>query len=241
MGSLGLTAAVCAAAALGGFVQSLAGFGAAVVIMVFLPFVLPMREAPAVSDVITMVLSFSLFWQYRQSVDYRRIGWPAAAYMLTGMAAIWGMGLIQTERLRGLFGLFLLVLAVYFMFFADGMTVPAGRLSQLLCGGLAGLCGGFFGISGPVVSLYYLAATESKAAYLGTINAFFSITVVVNLAGRIVNGHLTAGMIPVMAAGILAILAGSAAGKVAAARISMANMKRCVYGLMIFAGIMAML
>ncbi len=45
----------------GGLVQAVTGFGGAVIIMIFLPLILNMTAAPALSDVITMTLSFSMF------------------------------------------------------------------------------------------------------------------------------------------------------------------------------------
>lgn len=110
-----------------------------------------------------------------------------------------------------------------------------------VCGLAAGICGGFFGISGPPMSLYYLAVLDSKEEYLGTLNAFFSITVVFNIIARISNGFLTADLIPYMAIGIVAILAGSAWGSKLVARIERKTMSMCVYGLMAIAGIVALL
>lgn len=61
---------VAFSALLGGLVQAVTGFGGAIIIMIFLPLILSMNAAPALSDVITMILSFSMFWRYRESVSY---------------------------------------------------------------------------------------------------------------------------------------------------------------------------
>ena len=62
----------------GGLVQAVTGCGGAVIIMIFLPLILNMTAAPALSDVITMTLSFSMFWRYRKSVRFKSIVIPAA-------------------------------------------------------------------------------------------------------------------------------------------------------------------
>lgn len=74
---------------------------------------------------------------------------------------------------------------------------------------------------------------------MGTLNAFFSITVVFNIISRISNGFITAELLPFIGVGIMAILAGCGAGSRMAHRIGLSAMRKCVYVLMIFAGIIS--
>lgn len=221
---------------LGGFVQAVTGFGGAVIIMIFLPLIFSMTAAPAVSDVITMMLSLAMFWRYRKAVNIRRLVAPSVFYLLASTLVIYQSAFWDTGKLKILFGIFLIALAGYFFFVSDKIQVRPSLRMNVCCAVLSGICGGLFGISGPPVSLYYLAATETKEEYLGTLNAFFSITVVFNIATRISNGFLTWGLVPYMIFGIVAILTGCSAGSRLAHRIGLPAMRRCVYTLMIFAG-----
>ena len=225
---------------MGGIVQAVTGFGGAIIIMIFLPLTLSMTAAPAVSDVITMTLSFSMMWRYRKWIRWRAIGLTAVIYLAASSIVINWSGELDSVRLKGIFGGFLIALAVYFWRFSGKMKVSSSTGTKVACGGLAGVCGGLFGISGPPASLYYLAATDTKEEYLGTLNAFFSVTVVFNLASRVVNGFLTVNLIPYITVGIVAILTGCAAGSRIVKRIDIAVMRKCVYGLMAFAGIVAL-
>lgn len=220
----------------GGLVQAVTGFGGAVIVMIFLPMMLSMTAAPALSDGITMMLSFSMFWRYRRSVRFRSIVVPACVYLVSSTLAIHCSAYLDTGKLKGVFGLFLIGLSIYFFAFSGKLAVRPTMAMKIGCGTLAGICGGLFGISGPPVSLFYLAATDTKEEYLGTLNAFFSITVIFNMASRIYNGFLTASLIPLMAAGIVAILTGCALGSRIVKKINLRVMRRCVYGLMAFAG-----
>lgn len=224
---------------LGGFVQAVTGFGGAVIIMIFLPFIFSMTAAPAVSDVITMMLSFSMFWRYRKMVNFRGLLVPAGVYLLASTLVIYQSAFLNTGKLKLLFGGFLIVLAVCFFLFSDKVKVCPSLGMNVFCAVLGGVCGGLFGISGPPVSLYYLAATKTKEEYLGTLNAFFSITVVFNIISRISNGFITAELLPFIGVGIMAILAGCGAGSRMAHRIGLSAMRKCVYILMIFAGIIS--
>ncbi len=228
------------ASLMGGVVQAVTGFGGAVIIMIFLPLLLSMTAAPAVSDVITMTLSFSMMWRYRKWIRWRAIALPAIIYLAASSFVIHWSGTFHSAWLKGLFGVFLIVLALYFWRVSGKMKVTPSFGTQMVCGGLAGICGGLFGISGPPASLYYLAATEAKEEYLGTLNAFFSVTVVFNLVSRAVNGFLTAKLIPYIVVGVAAILAGCGIGSRIVMKIDIAVMRKCVYGLMAFAGIVAL-
>lgn len=224
------------AAFCGGLVQAVTGFGGAVIVMIFLPMILNMTAAPALSDGITMMLSFSMFWRYRRSVRFQSIVVPACVYLVASTLAIHCSGSLDTGKLKGIFGLFLIALSIYFFVFSGKLSVRPTMAVQIGCGLLAGICGGLFGISGPPVSLFYLAATDTKEEYLGTLNAFFSITVIFNMASRIYNGFLTVSLLPLMAAGIGAILTGCALGSRFVKKINIEMMRKCVYGLMVFAG-----
>lgn len=157
----------------GGLVQAVTGFGGAVIIMIFLPLILNMTAAPALSDVITMTLSFSMFWRYRKAVHYKSILIPAAVYLVTSTLAIHGSAYVDAGKLKGFFGVFLILLSVYFFAFSGKLSVKPTFFMKFGCGALSGICGGLFGISGPPASLFYLAATDTKEEYLGTLNAFF--------------------------------------------------------------------
>lgn len=221
----------------GGLVQAVTGFGGAVIIMIFLPLILNMTAAPALSDVITMTLSFSMFWRYRKAVHYKSILIPAAVYLVTSTLAIHGSAYVDAGKLKGFFGVFLILLSVYFFAFSGKLSVKPTFFMKFGCGALAGICGGLFGISGPPASLFYLAATDTKEEYLGTLNAFFSFTVIFNLISRICNGFLTVSLIPLMGFGIAAILTGCVLGSRIVKKINIDVMRKCVYGFMAFAGV----
>lgn len=223
----------------GGFVQAVTGFGSAIIIMIFLPLIFSMTAAPAVSDAITMMLSFAMFWRYRKSVKVRGIFIPVGFYLFASMLVIYRSAFWDTRVLKALFGVFLIVLAGYFFLVSDRMKVQPSFGMNAGCAVLSGICGGLFAISGPPVSLYYLAASKSKEEYLGTLNAFFSIVVVFNILSRMSNGFITAELLPFMALGSGAVLAGCFAGSMVSHRIQLSVMRKCVYTLMIFAGIVS--
>lgn len=227
---------VALSSALGGFIQAVTGFGSAIMIMIFLPLLFSMTAAPAVSDTITMILSFAMFWRYRKSVNIRGIFAPVIFYLAASTFVIRQSAFWDTRLLKVLFGLFLIVLAGYFFLFSDRLKIRATPGMNVCCAVLSGITGGLFGISGPPVSLYYLAASKTKEEYLGTMNAFFSIVVVFNILSRLTNGFITSELVPFMAIGGGAVLAGCYVGGRVSHRIELPVVRKCVYLMMIFAG-----
>ncbi len=117
----------------GGLVQAVTGFGGAVIIMIFLPLILNMTAAPALSDVITMTLSFSMFWRYRKSVRFKSIVIPAAVYLISSTLAIHGSAFIDAGKLKGVFGVFLIILSVYFFGFSGKLSVKPTLFMKFGC------------------------------------------------------------------------------------------------------------
>lgn len=232
---------VAAASLAGGVVQSVTGFGAAILIMIFMPLIFSMTAAPAISDVITMTIAFAMFWRYRTSVSLRKMPLAILVYLIVSTCAIYQSAFLNTGILKLLFGIFLVILAAYFLLFSGKAAVKDSLFMNVFCGGLGGVCGGLFGIAGPPVSLYYLAVSKNKEEYLGTMNAFFSITVIFNVISRIRSGFLNVGQIPYAVCGIAAIQIGCVIGSRISGRIEMETMKKCVYALMIFAGIVSII
>lgn len=230
---------VMVASLAGGVVQSVTGFGAAILIMVFMPLIFSMTAAPAISDVITMTIAFAMFWRYRKAVSLRKMPLAILVYLMVSTFAIHQSAFLNTGILKLSFGIFLVILAGYFLFFSGKAVVKDSLVMNMLCGGLGGLCGGLFGIAGPPVSLYYLAVSKNKEEYLGTMNAFFSITVIFNVISRIRSGFLTVDQIPYVICGIAAIQIGCVIGSRISGRIDMETMKKYVYALMIFAGMIS--
>ena len=80
--------AVALSAALGGFVQSITGFGAAVVMMTILPYFFTMAVAPSVSTSICLGLTVTLAWKLRKSIDLKLTLPPTLLYAAASVTAI---------------------------------------------------------------------------------------------------------------------------------------------------------
>ena len=101
-----------------GTVQTVTGFGAAVIMMLALPHLFGVVTAPALSTSICVALSGALAWKFRKRTNYKLITMPIIVFGVCGIVII---NLIKSLDLRIvgiLFGAFLIALSVYNLVFA---------------------------------------------------------------------------------------------------------------------------
>lgn len=76
------------AAIIAGIIQTVTGFGAAVLLMLVMPHFFDMVAAPAVTSAITVGLSLTLAWKFRKHIKLNACLFPAVIYLLFSTASI---------------------------------------------------------------------------------------------------------------------------------------------------------
>lgn len=217
------------AAVIAGVIQTVTGFGSGIFMMMFFPVFLPVLNASALSASITLIATAGVSWHYRKHIRFRLTVIPAVFYILASTAALFLAPYIPTGLMIKIFGMFLILLSVYFLCFPNKLEIKATLLSANICSVLSGFASGLFGIGGPPRVIYFLAATKDKEEYLGTIQFFFFITGVYTFLLRIQRGIYHAGLIPLTLLGMAAILIGKTVGEKIIDRIDGELMKRVIY------------
>lgn len=196
------------AAFVGGIVQGMTGFGAGVISMLVLPYLLPLPEAAGVSGGVAVWICGMIAHRYRQHINWSNIWLTVGAYLAASLTAIQVAPLIDTVSLKLAFGVFLIVLAIYFLAVKDNLTVTPNITTKLVVGFLSGLSDGFFGIGGPLMVILYLAFSKNRQEYLGTLQLSFVLVSVVNLTLRLQQGILDATHLPFIGLGLLSMTVG---------------------------------
>jgi uncharacterized protein len=130
---------------LGAFaVRSAAGFGAGLIAVPMLAFILPVSTAVSVATALTTVMSI---WQI--SRDWRRIAWRQFSIVIFYTIIGIGVGfyciafLDESTLQRGL-GVFLILYSLYALWAADAPLVFPARWHGAVAAGAAGIAAGFF-------------------------------------------------------------------------------------------------
>lgn len=221
----------------GGVIQTTTGFGYGIFVMLFYPLFLPLLQSSALSSMIGMWLSTTLAWYYRKHADYRALALPIVVYMIVSTICIYISTKVNMGGLKAYFGLFLILVAVYFIFFSKRIHLKANAGSATVCSTLSGAASGFFGIGGPPMVLYYLAvAGEDKLKYLGSLQMFFFFTGISNIVSRVANGIITKEVVLLVIPGIIGQIIGKTIGLKIVDRINIEQLKRVIYFFLAAAG-----
>ena len=232
---------VILAAALAGLVQSVTGFGGAVVMMLVLPHFFSIPAASSIASAVCLGLNLVLLVKFRRYLDWRLWLLPTLPYLVTSTAAIRAVGQLDLRLLSAVFGGFLVVLAGYFFLFADRVSVQPTRRTAIWCGGISGVTSGLFGIGGPLLSLYFLPASGSKERYTANLQCYFFVTNLLNMFTRLSEGIMTADLIPLILVAFLAINVGKEVGLRILGRLNEEKLRRLVYLFVGLSGLLTLL
>lgn len=223
-----------------GILQGVTGFGAGIVIMMVLPSLFPLNQAAGVSGCICLALCLMMAWNYRRHTRLGKVVFPAALYLLTSGVSIYFSTMVNQEMMKKIFGVFLVVLSGYYLFFNKGQDKKLGKALSWAFIIVSGVCDGLFGIGGPLMVIYYLGQSDSKEEYLGNIQTLFSINLVYGTGLRISNHILGAEHLPCVCVGILCILGGLTAARRMVDRLDGGKIRKVTYGVIGISGVLNM-
>lgn len=196
-----------------GVIQGITGFGCGIVMMMVFPMMFALPQSAGCSTAIAVFLSLSMVITYRKHIRFEKIIPPAVLYIAVCSASIYCSTMFDQNVMKKVFGVFLLLLSVYYLFVQKNtdrkkLSLPV----SVLCIVVSAVCDGLFGIGGPLMVLYFLAQTHNTHEYLGTIQTFFLINSVYNTVFRVINGILTVSHIAVIFTGVIGIVIGGMIG-----------------------------
>lgn len=199
-------AAVAIASFIAGFLQGCTGFGAVMIMMIILPFFFPIADSIGISNSSTLAGNISVASQYRKHFKIKKVLIPSIISMVVSGLAILVSINIDKALVKKAFGIFLILLAVYYLFFNKGKNLNLSaplRLAMIIC---FAVTSAFFGIGGPLIAIYFMNTTKSREEYLGSIQFFFMITSLFNIIFRSAAGLLNKEHILPIIVGMIGIV-----------------------------------
>lgn len=221
----------------GGLIQGVTGFGAGIVIMIFLPQLLPVTQAAGISTAICTVLCMTMAWRYRKHAQLKQVVGPAVLYLAVSSACVLVAQGIDQQLMKGILGAFLVVLALYFLLAQSAANFKPEGFVAVLCIVISGLCDGLFGVGGPLMVIYFMARTKDSGEYLGTIQAFFALATLYITIFRFATGVITPLHLPLIAAGIVGVLAGLTVANYIVSRLNPSLVRQLTYAVIGLSGL----
>lgn len=221
-------------------VRSAAGFGAVLVAVPLLAFILPLPTAVAVSTALTMITSIRYV-----SRDWRHIAWPhfatVMAYTLIGVGAgFYFISMLDEHVLRRGLGIFLILYSIHVL--STGGIAPAlpTRWHGALAAGsgiFGGLCGVLFGGGvGPIYVIYFNAVRMEREAFRATMTTVLLISSTMRVAGYASLGFYAGPILRLVALGLPLIVVGSWLGNHVVRRLDPRVFGLCIAALVLLSG-----
>ena len=228
-------------AMLAGFIQSVSGFGAGVILtLMFSQFLDPLASA-AMTLSVCVVLTVYLTMKFRKEIEWRLILLPLIPYLIVSTVVNKLMTGFDVKLLTVLFGAFQIVLAVYYLFISSAVKPKKDAATGIAIGAISGATAALFGVGGPFLSLYMVAVSSSPKSYTANLQFIFLVTNFVILVEKIAAGHYPFSSWYFSAAGTAAILIGARLGVVLLKKLDSEKMKKVVYWFLLGSGIITIL
>jgi len=198
-------------ALMAGFVQGVTGFGSGIVMMIFLPHLLPINQSAGVSTLTMLVATVMLAWKYRKYLKWQKLVAPFSIYIVVAIGALYWSKYLASGHLKILLGILLVVLSLYYLFMnIRSITIKAIPIYlMIIFAMISGFFNGMFGIGGPLMALYFLTISDSKENYLASIQTFFLVDTLLMTSLRFANGILNLDSLKYVLMGIIGAIIGT--------------------------------
>lgn len=221
---------------LGGFVNGIAGFGAALVAMPIVASGLDMPLALTSCTMVVLALNVQMFWIYRRHLNGSGFKGILAGGIPGAVLGILMLRYLPEAGLKSGLGALLIIYSLW------GLCWTAPRPAQLawrwavLAGFLSTSLGAAFGINGPSLAAYLAARGGTPQEFKAALGAFFIAS-----CALIMLAHGAAGMYSVRSASLFAmalpsVLLGGWVGLRASGAVKERHFRILVYSMLIIAG-----
>ncbi|MCG8531431.1 MAG: sulfite exporter TauE/SafE family protein [Desulfovibrionales bacterium] len=217
---------------IGGFVNGVAGFGAALIAMPLVTTMVPLNLAVPSCTILGMALSLQMAWTYRKHIDFDKLKYIYIGTIPGAIAGITMMQKLPAHYLKLGMGIFLLTYAIWGMFFE-------GRKRAVVhkgWGALAGFCStaisSSVGMGGPPTIVYTSLAGWAKDTIKAGIASYFIVSGGLIISLQTYAGIQTKETLMLFAAAAPAVMIGARLGVLVSEKIGEFSYRKMLFGML---------
>ena len=217
------------------FVQTVSGFGIALVAMPFLVTAFGIQTAAPLMSLSGATAGLALLIRYRHGLHPRAIVRLVIASLLGIPLGIVLLRRVDPVLFSRLLGVMLIAYAIYAL---RRPTIPpiADQRWAYLFGFISGLTAGAYAIGGPPVIVYAAAQQWDAAAFKSNLQSFFFVTGLILIAGHALSGSFTPVVFQQYALAVPGIGLGLGAGSLLDRYVDARRFRRLVLYLLLLMG-----
>jgi uncharacterized protein len=233
-------AAIIAVVFLAALLQSLSGFGFAIIVMPLVTLLLGLHTAaPTVALVAVTAYAVNVV-RYRHGIDRGEVLRLAAASAVGVPLGIWALKNVDEALVKRLLGAILVAYSAYALWRpATGRAAPAWWVYP--AGFFAGCLGGAYNTPGPPVILYGSVRRWPRDEFRAVLQALFLASGLMVVAGHLVAGHVDGTVVRYYACALPALALGIAAGAAVDRRVDHEMFRRLVSAMILGLGVVLLL
>lgn len=222
-------------------VRSAAGFGAGLIAIPMLAFILPVSTAVSVVTVLTTLSSIE-----QVSREWHQIAWRQ--FVLIFLYSMVGIGLglyfivlLDEDVMRRCLGIFLILYSLHALWTSQASYLLPKRWHGPL-GACVGIVGGLFSAlfgagAGPIYVMYFDILRLEKAVFRATMSAVVLLGGAARIVGYGTYGFYGSSSVVLLAVGIPLVLVGSWLGDRVVYRLSARSFSRLVAAVILLSGV----
>jgi uncharacterized protein len=172
------------------FLQSLSGFGFALVVMPLLTLVLGVQTAAPVVAMAGLTLYTINLVRYRRAIDVGEVLRLATASVVGVLLGLWVLGNVDEAIVERLLGLILIGYAAY-SWLHPAVARPLSRQWVYPAGFLAGCLGGAYNTPGPPLVVYGSLRQWPKDEFRAVLQGLFFVNAAVVVVSHLIAHHVS--------------------------------------------------
>lgn len=219
-------------------IQRITGFGYGIFVMMFFPHFMPSYgEANALAGMISATTSIVVALSMRKHIQWKLIPAPLIGSIITSFVAVRFMSGQTDHTLKLLLGIALILLSIYFFFFAGKIKFKPSIWKGAVAGAISGVMNGLFAMGGPPMVIYFMVSSKDMKDYLATIQMYFALSNIYTTAVKASAGYVTTEVWVFFGIALVSAMVGVGIGKKIFGYCKPNVLKKAVYGFMAISGV----
>jgi uncharacterized membrane protein YfcA len=216
--------------------QSLSGFGFALIVMPVLTLVVGLRVAAPTLALIALTLYVTNVLRFRRSIDFKEVLRLGLASALGVPVGVWMLAHVNENLFKQVMGASLMLYAVY-SFLGPAMSWRLGRLWVYPAGFLAGCLAGAYNIPGPPVIVYGSLRQWPRDEFRATLQTLFLINGLLVVSSHLLAGNVTVEVLTYVLYAVPALGLGILAGSLLDQRVDRQAFRKLVQAMVLVMGL----
>ncbi len=186
-------------------IQSVTGFGFALVAVPLLALLLDPAPAVVSTTVVSLLISAAVIREDRHHIRWRDAGVVSVAGLAAMPLGLWVLTAVSAQALTAWIAVVLLLSTALV---ARGLQLPSGRATEVAVGATSGVLLTSTGMNGPPLVVAFQAQRMPPRPFRGTLSAVFLVEGVAAVALLGIGGQLTSTALTAAAVGIPMLVVG---------------------------------